>query len=332
MKILFIAKYFLPHVGGVEKQVFGLAKKLVSRGHKVTVLTQKYDLNISNREELNGINIARVNFSKTKYLGLIYVWFWFLAHIDFLKKFDVVHFHGNFVWYWPTSFILWKPVYTTFHGWEGVYPIPLKNKLIKQIDAALATKNIAISGYLEKWYGFKADEISWTALDTPKRGYKKDYKKIVYVGRLDEDTGLRRILCALRDLKGYKIDFCGDGSLRKECEKIGKVHGFTDPNKFFKKAFICVSPGITSILEALSYKCLVVTAYDNPLKKDYILTNPYSKWLVVERSPRKMAAQIVKYSKHPRLAKERIEAAYKWVKTQNWDNEVNRYLRLWGKA
>lgn len=206
----------------------------------------------------------------------------------------------------------------------------LKNKLIRKIDATLAWKNIAISGYLQKYYGFETDEISYTAVDLPKaRSFKKDRKRLLYVGRLDRDTGLTLILKALCQLKGFKIDFCGDGPLKNECANHGEVHGFIDPRPFYEKAFICLSPGITSILEAFTFKCLIVTTYNNPLKKDYLLTNPFSKWIVVEYSSRRLARLIKYYSSYPEVAKERIEKAYEWVKTQNWDNEVKRYLKLW---
>ena len=332
MKILFVTKIFLPHIGGVEKQVAGLSKKLISKGHPVTVLTENYDGTLKEKEIIDGIKVIRVRFPHIKYLGLIYTWFWFIFHTGFLSKFDIIHFHGSFIWYWIARFFHFnKPVYVTFHGAEWRYPIPFKNRLIRQIDAAISTKNIAISGYLQKWYTFKADDISYTSLEVPRIGeYKKDYKKILYVGRLEENTGLRKILSALKKLNGFMIDFCGDGPLRKDCEEIGEVHGFTNPDKYFRDAFICVSPGITSILEALSYKCLVITTYPNLLIKDYLLTNPFSTCIIVERSPEKMARAIQKYSKHPELAREKVEGAYEWVKTQNWENEDEKILKTLG--
>jgi glycosyltransferase involved in cell wall biosynthesis len=330
MKILIVVKHYLPRVGGVEKQVAGLSERLVSKGHTVTVLTEKYDESLPQRQKLNGVNVLRVRFPHIKYFGLVYIWCWFLIHKDFIDKFDVIHFHSSFIWYWPLRILLPKKrVYVTFHGWEGIYPIPFKNKLIRKIDALLATKNIAISGYLQKYYGFKADEISYTAVDLPKaRFFKKDRKRLLYVGRLDKDTGLPIILKALRFLKNFKVDFCGDGELREECSKYGDVHGFTDPGPFYKKAYICLSPGITSILEAFTYKCLIVTTYNNPLKKDYLLTNPFSEWIVVENTSRKLAKSIKYYSDHPVFAKVLIDKCYEWVKTQNWDNEVKKYLDL----
>lgn len=92
---------------------------------------------------------------------------------------------------------------------------------------------------------------------------------IVFVGRLEKDTGVLQFLEDLKKLKDYKIDFVGDGSLRKECEKYGKVRGFTDPKSFLKKAEICVPAGYLSYIEAKKFGCKIWTYADNPLKEDY---------------------------------------------------------------
>lgn len=93
--------------------------------------------------------------------------------------------------------------------------------------------------------------------------------KIVFVGRLEKDTGLSEFLKWLGKHKDYKVDFCGDGTLRKECKKYGEVHGFTDPKLFLKKAKICVPGGYLSYIEAKSYGCKIIVFPNNPLKKDY---------------------------------------------------------------
>lgn len=127
MKILFVTKYYLPRVGGVEKQVSGLSEQLIKKGHSVTVLTTKFDASLKEKEKIDGVNVLRGNFPRIKYFGLIYIWFWFIFHISLIDKFDIVHFHGDFIWYWPLRILLpKKPVYVTFHGWEGIYPVPLK--------------------------------------------------------------------------------------------------------------------------------------------------------------------------------------------------------------
>lgn len=332
MKILFLVRYFYPHIGGVEKQVFELSRRLIKKNHQVTVITLKHAPGLTNQETIGQIKIIRIPYLKIKYFGLLYIWLWFITHKDIIESADIVHTHSVLIWYWPLRLLLpKKPVYTTFHGWEGIYPIPKKNIIIRKIDALIARKNITIHDYVTKHYRIKADKIMYTAVDLPKQPpLKKDYRCLVYVGRLDPDTGLPKILQALSNLKGFTIDFCGNGPLAGECKKYGTVHGFVDPNLFLAKAFICLSPGVTSILEAFTYKCLIITAYNNPVKKDYLLMTPFASSIIVKDKSSALAQAIKYYSKHPSAAQTKINQAYSWVKTQNWADTTEAYLKLWG--
>ncbi len=331
MKIVFLSRFFYPHIGGVEKQVLELSKRLIKKGHRVTVVTLKHQPGLSTREIFEQIKIIRIPYLKLKYLGLLYIWLWFISHRDLFESADVIHAHSVLIWYWPLKlFFPRKPVYVTFHGWEGIYPIPKKNILIKRIDALIARKNIVIHDYVTKHYVIKADKIMYTAVDLPKQtNFKKDFRRLVYVGRLDPDTGLEKILQALSYLKGFHIDFCGDGPLADECKKFGTVHDFVDPNLFLAKAFICLSPGVTSILEAFTYKCLIITTYNNPVKKDYLLMTPFASSIIVKDAPSALVQSIKYYSQHPSVAQAKINQAYAWVKTQNWEAVVKLYLKLW---
>lgn len=316
----------------MEKQLNELSKRLIKKGFEITIITEKFNETLKDRETINGIKVVRFSYPKIKFLGLFHIWLWFLRNIYYIKQADIVHTHGVFVWYWPLRLLFpKKPIYTTFHGWEGIYPIPRKNILLRKIAAKLSLGNICVGKFIEKHYGIKAGKIIYTSVDMPRKvKLTKEKKSLVYVGRLDEDTGLQQILEALSYLKGFKVDFCGDGPLRKECERYGTIHGFVNPGPYFEKAMICLSPGHTSILEAFTYRCLVITTYNNPVKGDYLKMTPFSKWIVVRKSPREMAEKIKYYSKYPEKAKPMIEKAYNWVKTQNWDNATNFYLELWG--
>ena len=331
MNILFLTRYFYPHIGGVEKQVLKLSQELIKRGHQVTVITLKHDSHLKNQEIVSKIKIIRIPYLKMKYSGLLAIWLWLFKNIRLLKSTDIIHAHSVLIWYWPLRLLLpKKPVYVTFHGWEGIYPIPKKNILIRKIDAFLAWKNITIGDYVVKHYRIKADKIMYAAVDLPKQqSQKKDYRRLIYVGRLDPDTGLEKILQALSYLKGFTIDFCGGGPLADECKKFGMVHGFVEPNLFLAKAFICLSPGGASILEAFTYKCLIITTYNNPVKKDYLLMTPFASSIIVKETPSALAQAIKYYSQHPSAAQAKINQAYAWVKTQNWEQAVKLYLKLW---
>jgi len=332
MNVVFFTRLYTPHIGGVEKQVSELSKRLIDKGFKITIITEKFENSLKSEEKIKKAKVIRISYPKVKYLGLICIWLKILKNIRIISTADIVHAHGVFIWYLPFRFLFpLKPIYTTFHGWEGIYPIPLKNILLRRISATLSWKYLCIGRFIEKYYGIKVNNIYYTAVDVPnKKDYKKDSRTLLYVGRLDKDTGLLYILECLRYLKGYKIIFCGDGPLASECKKFGKVCGFVDPGPYYEKAVICLSPGHTSILEAFTYKCLVITTYNNPAKRDYLIMTPFKKYIVVRKSPKKMADMVSYFSKHPEDAKLMIDGAYNWVTTQSWSNITRQYLKLWG--
>jgi len=117
----------------------------------------------------------------------------------------------------------------------------------------------------------------------------------------------------LKKLKGSKFNpkliFIGDGELREECEKFGRVTGFVDPEAYLKKALLCYAPGYLSALEALVHKSIVEVDWINPLQKDVWQMTPFYKY----------------------IKNKDIEGAYEWVKDQTWEKLTNDYLRLWKK-
>jgi len=330
MKILFLTRLYWPHVGGVENHVSEIGKWLKVKGENVTVITSKHDKKLKIREKKNGIEIVRFEQPKIKYFGLLYTWFWFLKNLDLIKDSDVIHCHDVFIWYLPFRFIFpKKKVYTTFHGWEGIYPIPGKNILQKRIASMLSSKTIAVGRYIGKYYGIKPDVVTFGAVNMPNKAEDKAINSIVYVGRLEEDTGLTVFLKVLSSLEGFKVDFCGEGELANECLKYGRVHGFVNPTPFLKKSQICFASGYLTILEAMAHRCLVLTAYDNPLKKDYYRQTPFKNWIISSDNSAEITEVIKAFTKNEKEFSKMINEGYNWVKSQSWEKLSKQYLALW---
>lgn len=327
MKILMLARLFYPHIGGVERHVGKIGRRLVKRGHKVTVVTG--DIKGTKRvEEIEEIKVFRIPYPKIRFLGLFYIWLWFLKNRSLINQSDLVHCHDVFIWYLPMRFLFpKKPVYTTFHGWEGVFPPRKKAILIRRLAEKLSWGNICVGDYIKKWYGTKPSYITYGGVTLDQRVDRPNQEGVVFIGRLDKDTGLPIYLQAL---KKAKIQFLGDGSLRKEAEKYGKVLGFVENVRSYilKSRFVFTS-GYLSILEAMVAKRLVFSVYDNPLKKDYLKMAPFAKWIVIESEPKKLTEKIKYYLNHPEEEEKLVEKAYNWVKNQSWDKVVELYLKLW---
>ena len=60
MKIVQVAPYFQPHIGGVESHVLDISLELVERGHEVKVFTSKYDPGLPDTETISGIKVKRI--------------------------------------------------------------------------------------------------------------------------------------------------------------------------------------------------------------------------------------------------------------------------------
>lgn len=158
MKILFMCRLYWPHIGGVEKHVEKISGVL-SKTHEITIVCEKHDPLLPDFEQRRGVKIYRIPGSD-KWT----IWKWWLAHLQLIKQADIVHIHDVFFWFLPFRLPYWsKKIYMTFHGWEGVYPIPWKNKLQHKIAEKLSRGNICVGNYLTKWYGTNPDFITYGA-------------------------------------------------------------------------------------------------------------------------------------------------------------------------
>lgn len=329
-RVLVITPSYNPRLGGVERHVWQTSQALRHKGWTVTIITQRFPgLPVS--EVKQGITIHRFEFPKVRLLGLLLIWWtMILRYSSLVSQTDVVHLHDVFIWYLPLRLLFWrKRVITTFHGWEGIWPVPLKNIFIRKIAVLLSSKTVAIGRYLEKYYRFKANEVIYGAVNIPARLGKKE-KLLLYVGRLDYDTGLPVLLQALQQKTWPgRVIFCGDGLLREQAELVGEVKGFVDPRPFLKKAQLVFAGGYLSILEAFAYHCGVIAAEKNPLKKDYYLMSPFGSWLTLVSSPEDLVSRLTALAKPGASARHTIERAFNWTKKQTWQSVADRYIKLY---
>jgi glycosyltransferase involved in cell wall biosynthesis len=285
MRLLFLTRLYLPHIGGVEKHVAEVAKILEKRGHKVKIISE-----------------TDIEYPHVKFLGLFFIWFWFFRNRRLIEKADIVHCHDVFIWYLPFRFLYpQKPVFITIHGLEWDNPLRKISIWQKRVAVKLSNGSVGVGNFLEKYLNVKFDLITYAGANLVKSNIK-DNRKIVYVGRLEENTGLLNFLSWLKN-KSYKVDFCGDGPLRKECEKYGNVHGFTNPTPYYKKAKYCVPGGYLAALEALNAGCLLKLFWSDKVKENYWKMSPFVKKDVKE-----------------------------WARKQTWDKLANEYLDLYNNA
>lgn len=261
MNILFLSHYSLPHIGGVENHLKYVAKELQQKGYKVRIISRK-----------------DIKYPKIKVFGILYIWLWLYINRNLITTSDIVHIHDVFIWYLPFRFTYpKKKVYLTIHGGQGKWPMPIKDKLIVKIAAKLSAGTICVGDFIPKYFGIKPNYVVYGGVDKRKKKKLKKDKLIIFLGRLEKETGVIEFIERIKKYNNYKIEFVGDGSLRDICSRYGFVHGFCDPTLFLEKASICFAGGYLSALEALEYDCKLWTGTDTPIKKYYWRTFPYKK-------------------------------------------------------
>jgi len=343
MTILFFSRLFYPHIGGVERHVLEIGKRLVKKGHKVTVITEEYQSKESSAKttgEVDGIKVHRINVGRENLIKKFRIWWWLWQHREIIKNADIVHCHDVFFWYLPFRFLYPnKKVYTTFHGYETKFPPSKKAILVRKISERLSNGSICIGEYVKKWYGASSKYVTYGGVNihnyhaTVRGNYAKGVK-ILFIGRLEEDVGIPIYLRTLEILKrrGVRFTFeaCGDGSLRGEVERYGMVYGFVkDMDKYIERSEFVFTSSYLSVLEAISRGKIVFSVFQNKLKEDYLKMSPFAKWIVIKSSAKDLADKIFYFIKHQEEKEKIANTAFEWVKTQTWEKIVSVYLNLW---
>lgn len=141
MKILFLARYKWPRVGGVEKHVEMLSRELITRGHVIKILTEK-----------------EVGEDKWE------IWRNIWKYKELFDWAEVVHIHDVFFWVLFLRIYYWhKKFFMTFHGYEGADAPKLKQIIWHKIGELMTNGNICIGDFHRKWYGVKSTFVSYGA-------------------------------------------------------------------------------------------------------------------------------------------------------------------------
>lgn len=368
-QVLMLTPFYHPHVGGVEKHVSAVVDELIRQGHQLTIITCCHKKRLAKINSQNKLKIIRISTSRFKYLGLLWIWWQICWHFTFtikgLKKFQVIHVHDVMVWILPWAFmkcLFWSKLklVLTMHGWEGQYPIPHKNIFLKKLAVFLADYTIGVGEYLAKYYELtdlqlKIDSWIYGAVDNKFLTTKKPTQvskvvnlgkkfqpafhkwQVFYLGRLANDTPLPILLQAIEQMlpmqrQQFEFIFGGEGKLRSQAAKFGRVLGIVDPLPQLQKADICVASGYLSILEALSQGCFTITAYNDPLKKDYYKQTPFAKWLSIADGSKDLIKNLLDFAQDRKIRlawQNQLPTIQDYIKKQTWKEIVKLYQRYY---
>lgn len=345
MKIVFVSRLYLPHLGGVEIHLREVSALLARMGHTVTIITALYDQKLQTETQQNGVTIVRLPISDVENKQAVWSEIKKMRAVFF--EADVVHVHDVFWWILPVYFQIRKKVFLTFHGWETQFPVPTNVKIHRFLAAVLSQGTIHIGSFIQKFYWDKPTLVLYGGIN-PKRftkSNKAEYVhaeekkpvfalKFVFVGRLEKDTDILLYLKLLEELQikktAFEIIWVGDGSLRSECEKYGEVTGFVkNVSQYILQADFVFASSYLSILEAQSLQKIVLSFYSNPLKKEYLESFPGSQYMLIAGTVENMLKKLDHVCSTRRLRSDMQTKAQQFALSCTWTAVVEKYLQLW---
>jgi glycosyltransferase involved in cell wall biosynthesis len=134
MKIAMVGTKGIPAKwGGIEKYIEEIGKRLVERGHEVTVFGSKWFLKDYHENYYMGMKIKRVPSIHSKATDALSNAFF--AYLHMMKcDYDIVNFHGYASYYFvPLVKILGKNTFVTTHGVESGWDNPKYNSKAQKI-------------------------------------------------------------------------------------------------------------------------------------------------------------------------------------------------------
>ena len=247
MKVLFPATHYYPVIGGIETWTQKIAEELVPKA-EVFVVTGKVK-NRPKREELNGVRIWRTSLFELSNLSaspmtytLSLLPFVFLKSLGLIRKekIDILHCQGflSGLLGYGLSRITRIPYIVTVQRLESKQN-PLKNFIYRKADFCLAASQ-AIKKNFES-VGVDKVEVIPNGIDLKRfeNLQRKPHSGFVVmtIARLEKVKGVEYLIRALatpalRRSAGIRLSVIGDGSERKNLERLVAKLGLTEKVKF----------------------------------------------------------------------------------------------------
>lgn len=333
--ILFLSRLYYPHIGGVEKHIAQISEILIKEDYEVTVVCEQHDKKLKTKEQINGINIIRIPINSSEKNKKFHIWKWVLKNRKFIKSFDIVHIHDIFYWILPLLVYLdRKKIFITFHGYES-YPIKHFSKIQKKIAVKYCSGSICIGEFINKWYEITSSAVIYGAVEKSKITPKMANKQFsaVFFGRLDAQTGIKEyyksFLLLKKKYKSFIFRVVGEGEYKSKLNKINISPFKSDISTYIQNSrFIFVSRYL-SMLEAMVEKRLVIAVYTDPIKQDYLVGSPFSKYVEVCSSTKEIVSRVKYFVENPKEEKRKVEKAYRWAAKQSWKNAAKTYKTIW---
>lgn len=336
-KLVFLAKRYPPHIGGVETHISHLSKELLSQNYDIFVVTEQHDLSLKLHETIDTVHVLRIPKQHTH--SKLGIWFWMLWHFPLFLQADIVHAHDVGWWYLPLRVLLWwKPLYTTFHGYEGYTEPKIGAILSRKLIEFLSQKTICIGAWMKQWYKQHPDAISYGAASYTQHALPKN-TSAVFIGRLSKDTGILAYIEAAIRMKGaISLDIYGEGSLLPAIQNLIIPYAHiqykgvtTQGEKVLTNHRFAFVSRYLGMIEAEQVGRLVFAHWDTNIKKSYLDAFPNASNMIMFHDPQDLVLELQYILHHPKQEQVMIKNAQQWAIKQTWQQVATMYKELWRK-
>lgn len=360
MNIVWFIDFFLPHYpGGGQVRLCELAKRLIKRGHSITVVTMRHP-NTPDFEQLDGIAIHHIGpvilNPPQRALKDFLHFFLAIKHWLATHQYDIVCAEGASLL--PTYLFSKKTVIATIHDlassekdqWIGLTllsgiaeKILLRLPYKKIITVSAAMKETLISkGIVEKKIEVIPNSADYETISLIKTK-KMPNNTLIFIGRLIPHKHADHIITALKKVResapNTTLLIFGQGPeeqrLRTLATKLGLDTAVTfHPNstteniiRTLKGATLLALPstreGFGIVLAEAAACSKPAIAYDIPAVHEVLQHKKTG--FIIDKTPDALAHAILHLLQHPKKATRMGKQAREYItKTYSWDKSANK--------
>jgi len=343
-----------PSAGGAEIYTHEVAKRLVQRGHKVTLFCASFP-GAKSEEIIDGVKIIRRGRQWTVHWHA-YQWYKKLPATSYQLHFDLVIDEINTVPFFTPLYIKRAKIFAFIHQlcrefwwYEVKFPLNIVGYLLEPLYLRLYKNipTITVSQSTKKdllKLGFKKVFIVENGLNVkPVKKFpsKTPNPTIIYVGRMKKakkpQDAIKAFAMIKKKIKNAQLWMVGGGYLRKKLKKACagvKFFGYLDEeakNKLVKKAWLIVVPGVREgwgqvVTDAAALGTPAI-AYNVPGLKDSVRHNK-TGIICKENNPECLSKEAIRLINNKKLYQKLQYNAWCWSKEFSWDKTAKEFIRL----
>lgn len=344
--VALLTRRFHPSIGGVERYLRDLGVALVARGVQVSVVTDNDGGRLPERERIDGIDVRRFSMARSR----LRAWGGLVRLAPLLRSVDVLHISDIWMleYYYRIIARLVGPrsISLTRHGISTRDPIPDSERLRNVRARAWCDALFDDGCFIARRIGVEPDAVPDQGLNPPAASLppsdEPELTSAIFLGRLDSDTGLEiylEAMAALRDRHGKELwlTVYGDGpagpALRDLADRLRvrviwhRAH--PDARDRIGDHGLAFVSGRMAIQEAMARRRLVVAAYVEPLRTDYVCGEPFSSFIVKASTGSAMAELLAPLLVDHEARRRLVASAYEHACRLTWSATAEMYLKTW---